>query len=434
MFDIEKLEDISLELRKRIINADKPYITDSTLKNITRFYGYVSKEQGDYLVVVVAVKKNRKNNLICKQVSVHAINEQCTYVKDFNLTMNGYTVDWYLEGMSSYPKWYGGGDWYQTKSNNSFIPTYTSWLNNEFFDSDEEFKYSAARDCLFYELPKYLGIYRANPKVELLQKAGLTQLITSASTTKWLGRPEVLKFIRDNLADIKKHRYRVREIQHAMKHNTTLENARRSITTRTAAKCCSTETWFRPYKDDIKKLDAYLNRQKADFYYFADYVKACEYLHLDMSDTKNLFPIDLKYWHDKRIEEKELDEKAKIIKRNDPKVWMKIVNKYKRVEMNINGFAFILAKSVEELILEGDALNHCVGRMGYDDKVVNEKSLIVFVRKQDHQDKSLATMEYSLAMRKQLQLYAINNTRPSEDLIEAADKWAEKIKHYRFAA
>ncbi|MBQ7340246.1 MAG: PcfJ domain-containing protein [Clostridia bacterium] len=56
----------------------------------------------------------------------------------------------------------------------------------------------------------------------------------------------------------------------------------------------------------------------------------------------------------------------------------------------------IIAKSPSELINEGSILHHCVGNMGYDQKVVDEKSLIFFIRTKDQPDTPLVTVEYSM--------------------------------------
>ncbi|MBQ8876111.1 MAG: PcfJ domain-containing protein [Clostridia bacterium] len=40
-----------------------------------------------------------------------------------------------------------------------------------------------------------------------------------------------------------------------------------------------------------------------------------------------------------------------------------------------------MAKSPAELVAEGKALNHCVGRGHYESKMANGQSLIFFVRK-----------------------------------------------------
>ena len=59
-------------------------------------------------------------------------------------------------------------------------------------------------------------------------------------------------------------------------------------------------------------------------------------------------------------------------------------------------YAIFIAKSPVELVKEGSALDHCVGRNGYDKKMAKEETLIFFVRKLEELDKPFVTLEYSL--------------------------------------
>lgn len=43
----------------------------------------------------------------------------------------------------------------------------------------------------------------------------------------------------------------------------------------------------------------------------------------------------------------------------------------------------VIAHKPSDLVREGEALHHCVGRMNYDRKFVLEESLIVFIRRKE---------------------------------------------------
>ena len=75
-------------------------------------------------------------------------------------------------------------------------------------------------------------------------------------------------------------------------------------------------------------------------------------------------------------------------------------------------FVCIIPHSPQDLINEGDALHHCVGRMGYDEKFAKEQSLIFFIRVVSEPDKPLVTVEYSLSQKKVLQCYADHDSKP----------------------
>ena len=82
----------------------------------------------------------------------------------------------------------------------------------------------------------------------------------------------------------------------------------------------------------------------------------------------------------------------------------------------------IIAKSPAELIAEGEALGHCVGQMGYDQKFIREETLIFFIRSKEMQDTPLVTVEYSLSQKKILQCYAYHNTPPADDVLHYVNK------------
>ena len=90
---------------------------------------------------------------------------------------------------------------------------------------------------------------------------------------------------------------------------------------------------------------------------------------------------------------------------------------YLPLQKDKNSVYFVLiAKSPAELVQEGSALHHCVGKMGYDRKFVKEETLIFFIRSAEAPDVPLVTMEYSLKSNKILQIYANGNTRPADEV------------------
>ena len=80
--------------------------------------------------------------------------------------------------------------------------------------------------------------------------------------------------------------------------------------------------------------------------------------------------------------------------------------------------------------------------MGYDKKMVNEQSLIFFIRDKSNPDIPLVTIEYSLLSKKILQCYADYNSQPSKEIshyinkqwLPFANKQLNKIKGARLCA
>jgi hypothetical protein len=84
-------------------------------------------------------------------------------------------------------------------------------------------------------------------------------------------------------------------------------------------------------------------------------------------------------------------------------------------------YTVIMPKSVEELIQEGETLNNCIGHGGYDDKIINGTSIILFVRKKDNIHKSYAAMEIFHRDDNRYvinQYYTYNNENPRDDFAE----------------
>lgn len=90
--------------------------------------------------------------------------------------------------------------------------------------------------------------------------------------------------------------------------------------------------------------------------------------------------------------------------------------------MENGNYIVFIAKSPSDLIREGELLNHCVGRMNYDQRFIREESLIFFVRRVTEPDTPFVTVEYSLSMKKVLQCYGLNNSRPTEDVLRYVNK------------
>ena len=171
----------------------------------------------------------------------------------------------------------------------------------------------------------------------------------------------------------------------------------------------------------------YIAEQKTNTNTYLDYLKACQYLCIDMSLPKNRFPHDFKYWHDMRIDqyataraEADRKEKQELYEK-----FARVADKYLPLEYNKrSSYICMIARSPADLIREGEMLDHCVGRMNYDMRVIREQSLIFFIRMKEHPDTPFVTVEYSLQNHKVLQCYGEHDYRPSEDVLHYVnDVW-----------
>ena len=144
-----------------------------------------------------------------------------------------------------------------------------------------------------------------------------------------------------------------------------------------------------------------------------------------MTLSKNRFPHDFKRWHDIRIDE--YNSKRAILDEQKRKEFYKqfydIAMKYIGLEYNKkSAYIAIIAQKPSDLMIEGDTLNHCVGRMNYDQRFVREDSLIFFIRTKENPTTPFVTVEYSPKQKKVLQCYGYKDSRPSDEVLNFVNK------------
>ena len=144
-----------------------------------------------------------------------------------------------------------------------------------------------------------------------------------------------------------------------------------------------------------------------------------------MTESKNRYPHDFRRWHDIRTDEyatakamKDEEERKALYDR-----FSAVAEKYTGLQYSRSPeFVAILPFSPADLVREGEALHHCVGRMNYDRKFAREESLIFFIRAKASPDTPLVTVEYSLSAKKILQCYGDNDVKPADDVLEFVNK------------
>lgn len=177
---------------------------------------------------------------------------------------------------------------------------------------------------------------------------------------------------------------------------------------------------------NLEKIIKYLIDKNISVSNFKDYINACVYLKLNMTLNKNLYPHDFMRMHDLRINEYDsLKEKVEAkSRRKFYKDFKTISQKYKFLEYE-KDYLLKIASSVQSLKHEGRLLCHCVGRMGYDKKMIDEKSLIFFIRNKERPDIPFVTLEYDLNNNKILQIYGKNDSDPPENVLTFANHWCK---------
>lgn len=420
---IEKIKPIPkyiIERIKKVDNKDFPLPSGRT-----RFYSYLTKNDKELVKVTVAVKHHYKK-WHCKQCAVHGIHSETCFVKDmYFYYASGYVVGWYAEELSKSKKWYENSSWYEEYD--KLYDPYAPVVNKEYLTKFPEYKYSAYDLYGGCDVLQYLRTYEKYPQMEYLVKLGLQyyaqskQLLNMAAKDK-----QFRKWLSFNRKELNSEHYYISTVIQAYKKNEPLKEVQ---VFEAKKKMLCQETSYKPIRDmlsgDYKRYFAYRAKQQITDRLYLDYLNACNYLGLDMNEEKNRYPHDFQRWHDIRIDEystakalKDEQERKELYEK-----FSLIAEKYLPLQEQKKGAFFaIIARSPAELIKEGDKLNHCVGRMNYDQKFIREETLIFFIRSSEQPNEPLVTVEYSIKGKKVLQCYAKGNTKPTDDVMNYINK------------
>ena len=419
---IEKIKPIPKYIEKKIKAIDTTY----PVRGRTRFYAYLTKNDGELVKITVAVKE-KKNRWCCKQVAVHGVHSDKCYVKDMEFTyVGGYIVGWYAEGFGKHKPWYEDGYWGWT--DDKLFDPYAPIINREYIlEHFPEYKFSAIDRYTGVDVFKYLRLYEQYPQIEYLTKLGLHNIAMSTQILRLCGKDKKFrKWLAANRSDIRHSNYYVSSVISAYKTSKPIYEidnfAKRKIKFDHADQMGNVKALV---KKEVGKFLNYIERQNANFYSYRDYLNACEYLGIDMTEDKNRYPHDFKRWHDIRI-----DEYHTMLARDDEqkrdyfyKKFAAVAEKYLDLQYDRKSdYVAIIALSPTDLVREGQILEHCVGRMNYDQKFVREESLIFFIRTKEHPDIPLVTVEYSPSRKKILQCYGKKDSTPNDNILEFVNK------------
>ena len=393
-----------------------------------RFYAYLTKIQGELVKVTVAVKHCRKK-WYCKPVAWHGIHSDKCFVKDLEycgFVGLGFRIGWHEEGLQSYRKWFERGVCY---ADDKYYDPWAEIVNPEFVEKFPKYKYSAYKLFRGTDLLKYLRRYEQYPQLEMLMKLGFENIAMSVTVLKRVGKDKnFCRWLLTHKQILQRNHYYIGVIMQAYKTGKSLDFLQSFWEARLRLRHDNTldpvKELFRTEKEMFAFYE-YISAKKINPHTYLDYLKACNYLRLDMYLPKNRFPHNFRYWHDMRIDQY-ATAKAKADRKAKQEMYKRfsiVAEKYLPLQHNKRSpFICIIAKSPADLIREGEVLDHCVGRMNYDMRVIREESLIFFVRTKEQPDTPFVTVEYSLHNHKVLQCYGEHDHKPSDNVLHYVNK------------
>ena len=420
----EKIKPIPKYIQKLIYKEDLKRHPDQ--KGYLRFYAYLTRNDGELVKITVAVR-NRYKKWHCKQVAMHGIHSDKSWVKDMIFHyIAGYKVGWFYEGLSKYKNWYESKEW--GWGEDKMFDPYAPIVNIQYLTKYPEYKYSAYELYNGVDIFRYLRVYEEHPGVEMLVKIGLEEYTHNSTIIKKCEQDKSFrKWLFKNAEALRIRRYYVQAVLFAYNRKMDLDEAQ----SRERIKKSLMSKDYKAIRETINKdyfgFSEYIKAQNISYYQYKDYAEACLYLGLDMTLAKNRYPHEFRKWHDIRTDQYAT---AKALERMEKEKeftaqFAAVAEKYLPLQKNgKDDYIIIIAKTPAELVKEGSSLHHCVGRMNYDQKMVREETLIFFIRRKSAPEIPLATLEYSLSKKKVVQCYGDHDTKPEDAITSFVyNKW-----------
>ena len=153
-----------------------------------------------------------------------------------------------------------------------------------------------------------------------------------------------------------------------------------------------------------------------------DYKNMAMDLGKDVEDVRVALPKTLKTAH---------DEAAKSLRaRKDRELNKRVArsaDKLKTLCWSFGGLTIRPAVSQEELFQKGETLGHCVGRMGYAQKMAEFRTAIFFIRREKTPDVPYVTLELDLKKWEKIQCYGKHDSWPGKAVDEFVKRWIEEV-------
>jgi hypothetical protein len=297
-------------------------------------------------------------------------------------------------------------------------------VNKDILKNIPEFKY-----CGFQggDIIRYLNEYRKDSRVELFGKMDIPLSLRMMSRASSDGA--FRRFLWDNRNGIRK--YGVEATLFAYDNHMTLGDAKNALLVKHKLDrlVANRIPAIKGTKLDRQRILDYVEFNDINYAAYSDYLTALKTLKYDLKDTKNIFPYDFKTMHDLRASEyKSL--KAKEDRKKKAKLYKDFRNqseKYKQFEFANDKYCLIVPDTPQSLVDEGEALSHCVGKMGYDKKMADGTSLIMFCRRADDINTPFVTVEYRIDQRRVNQCYGDHDSTPCQDVKEFVTTWAVMV-------
>lgn len=294
----------------------------------------------------------------------------------------------------------------------------------EIGEKDPSLKYCSYSSKASLSVIEYIRIYRQFPICELLMKCEIYGMFKKQIMTKLTKDKGFRKYVMQNKDAL--YCFNTREILKNYKNkidlNKEFENKRKELIESrkwNKFRISSENMELLKKHTNIQRIEKYLNTNHIEGVNYNDYVTAASYLKLDFSDTKVLFPRNFKMYHNYYTRKHKL-----ILNEDIDKQIKEVQTRFSFLEIETENFTVKVAASSQDMIDEGNALHHCVGRMGYNKKMAEGKSLICFIRNTKEPQTPYVTVELKPSKTLEIvQRFAIHNSCPNQETLDFIKKW-----------
>ena len=410
------------------------------------FASWVEVIDDDIMQRIFGYRRSAKKGLLITEVVRRITGETRFLVKNLYYTRMGGYIPVY-DAKPKYQYWQG---YRFEKFPSEDFDVWFEWgdgchISSEIINVDEALASSERFKYCGYPggcgLMQYLNEYIKNPRIELFGKIGIAPsktLVRKAEQDR-----QFCRFIRDNAFEV--NTMGPQATIYAYDHHMTISSARRylhelqTIGKDIKRKCTELNATITPLKvRDYLRTQVDKDKEALNLVCsYNDYLKAIKYLGYDMKDTKNIFPKDFKRMHDLRIAEYD-SKKAKEDKGKRKKLYddfRRAGENAKALEWSDGKYTVVIPTDCYDLVREGRALNHCVGKQGYDVKVAKGEVLIAFVRKVSRPNVPFVTVEYGFgktpAGDRLYQQHGKDNHVPDTETCKFIDAWVKRAKKIR---
>lgn len=307
--------------------------------------------------------------------------------------------------------------------------------------SGTEFQHSGlpeflAKDPYPIRSDRYLEEYIRHPALELFSKIGMTRLVRGAVGDSSSSVIHFKNPLASNPAEVLGVTKRELREMRALNISSDgcnlwieLKKAGYSVDTAMMKKLWSygvTQFWsverIAKYGDIMKTVE-YMQSQdekERSLSDWADYIENCKKLGYDITDKHVKYPCEFRKMHDRVADE--VMEKENSVRCN---TFRRLYRKYSKLyEYEDRNFLVRIPRSPDDLIREGREMHHCVGT--YIDRVAEEKSIILFIRRKEAPDVPFITAEISPDNRP-VQIQDKYDKVPPEEVMKFWKKYQEVV-------